>query len=93
MIPHDQRYQRTEAYVEILKGLWTSPPGTFKHSSRWYHITDGWVRLTPAGAFEPVAVPPGCRVQIAESVLERSPTLSAWMEGLELSGRLRRGNG
>ena len=59
----------------------------------WINITDGWVRLTPAGAFEPVAVPPGCRVQIAESVLERSPTLSAWMEGLELSGRLRRANG
>jgi hypothetical protein len=59
----------------------------------WINITDGWVRLTPAGAFEPVAVPPGCRVQTAESVLERSPTLSAWMEGLELSGRLRRGNG
>src|SRR5271167_4566435 len=28
VIPHDERYRRTEAYVEIIKGLWTSPPGT-----------------------------------------------------------------
>jgi alkanesulfonate monooxygenase SsuD/methylene tetrahydromethanopterin reductase-like flavin-dependent oxidoreductase (luciferase family) len=47
VIPHDERYQRTEAYVEILKGLWTSPPGTFNHSSKWYRITDGWVSPLP----------------------------------------------
>jgi FMNH2-dependent dimethyl sulfone monooxygenase len=47
VIPHDERYQRTEAYVEILKGLWTSPPGTFNQSSRRYHITDGWVSPLP----------------------------------------------
>ncbi len=47
VIPHDERYQRTEAYVEILKGLWTSAPGTFNHSSKWYRITDGWVSPLP----------------------------------------------
>jgi alkanesulfonate monooxygenase SsuD/methylene tetrahydromethanopterin reductase-like flavin-dependent oxidoreductase (luciferase family) len=47
VIPHDERYQRTEAYVEILKGLWTSAPGTFNHRSKWYHITDGWVSPLP----------------------------------------------
>jgi hypothetical protein len=59
----------------------------------WINITDGWVRLTPAGAYEPVAVPPGCKVQIAETVLEQAPKLSAWMEGLELKGVLRRVEG
>jgi alkanesulfonate monooxygenase SsuD/methylene tetrahydromethanopterin reductase-like flavin-dependent oxidoreductase (luciferase family) len=47
VIPHDERYRRTEAYVEILKGLWTSPPGTFNHESKWYRITDGWVSPLP----------------------------------------------
>lgn len=47
VIPHDERYQRTEAYVEILKGLWTSPPGTYNHESKWYRITDGWVSPLP----------------------------------------------
>jgi alkanesulfonate monooxygenase SsuD/methylene tetrahydromethanopterin reductase-like flavin-dependent oxidoreductase (luciferase family) len=53
VIPHDERYQRTEAYVEILKGLWTSPPGTFNHSSKWYKITDGWVSPLPVSKPHP----------------------------------------
>jgi len=28
ILPHAQRYARTRAFVEILRGLWTSPPGT-----------------------------------------------------------------
>jgi len=53
VIPHDERYQRTEAYVEILKGLWTSPPGTFNHASKWYRITDGWVSPSPVSRPHP----------------------------------------
>ena len=53
VIPHDERYQRTESYVEILKGLWTSPPGTFNHSSKWYKITDGWVSPLPVSKPHP----------------------------------------
>jgi dimethylsulfone monooxygenase len=53
VIPHDERYQRTEAYVEIIKGLWTSPPGTFNHESQWYRITDGWVSPLPVAQPHP----------------------------------------
>jgi alkanesulfonate monooxygenase SsuD/methylene tetrahydromethanopterin reductase-like flavin-dependent oxidoreductase (luciferase family) len=47
IMPHAERYQRTEAYIEILKGLWTSEPGTFNHESKWYRIRDGWVSPLP----------------------------------------------
>lgn len=53
VIPHDERYQRTEAYVEILKGLWTSPPGTYNHESKWYRVTDGWVSPLPVAKPHP----------------------------------------
>jgi FMNH2-dependent dimethyl sulfone monooxygenase len=48
VIPHAARYQRTAAYIEILKGLWTSEPGRFSHDSPWYHIKDGEVLPQPA---------------------------------------------
>src|SRR5271163_3752538 len=47
VIPHAERYQRTAAYIEILKGLWTSKPGAFSYDSPWYHITDGEVLPQP----------------------------------------------
>src|ERR1700719_3345725 len=47
VLPHAERYQRTEAYIEILKGLWTSEPGTFDHESKWYRIRGGWVMPQP----------------------------------------------
>jgi len=47
ILPHAERYQRTEAYIEILKGLWTSEPGTFNHESPWYRISNGWVSPLP----------------------------------------------
>jgi dimethylsulfone monooxygenase len=47
VLPHAERYQRTEAYIEILKGLWTSEPGTFDHESKWYRIRGGWVSPLP----------------------------------------------
>lgn len=47
VLPHAERYRRTEAYIEILKGLWTSAPGTFNHTSPWYRIRDGWVSPLP----------------------------------------------
>lgn len=38
---HGERYERTAAFVEILRGLWTAPPHTFNHQSKWYTIKDG----------------------------------------------------
>lgn len=42
LLPHGERYQRTTAFIEILKGLWTEPPGTFSHHSTWYHVEGGY---------------------------------------------------
>src|ERR1700722_18588994 len=47
VLPHTERYQRTAAYIEIIKGLWTTEPGTFNHESKWYRIRDGWVMPQP----------------------------------------------
>ena len=47
LLPHAERYQRTTAFIEILKGLWTQEPGSFTHVSPWYHITDGYVMPQP----------------------------------------------
>ena len=41
LLPHAERYQRTAAFIEILRGLWTAPPGTFDHSSPWYRVEHG----------------------------------------------------
>jgi FMNH2-dependent dimethyl sulfone monooxygenase len=48
VIPHGERYQRTAAYIEILRGLWTSAPGTFAYDSPWYHIKEGEVLPQPS---------------------------------------------
>lgn len=47
VLPHAERYQRTEAYIEIIKGLWTCEPGAFEHESKWYRIHGGWVMPQP----------------------------------------------
>jgi FMNH2-dependent dimethyl sulfone monooxygenase len=47
VLPHAERYQRTEAYIEIIKGLWTCEPGIFNHESKWYQIRGGWVMPQP----------------------------------------------
>ncbi len=41
LLPHAERYQRTAAFIEILRGLWTAPPGTFDHVSPWYRVENG----------------------------------------------------
>jgi FMNH2-dependent dimethyl sulfone monooxygenase len=47
VLPHTERYERTAAYIEIIRGLWTCEPGTFNHESKWYRIRGGWVMPQP----------------------------------------------
>jgi alkanesulfonate monooxygenase SsuD/methylene tetrahydromethanopterin reductase-like flavin-dependent oxidoreductase (luciferase family) len=47
VMPHAERYRRTQAYIEILHGLWTQEPGTFNYECPWYTITNGSVRPQP----------------------------------------------
>src|ERR1700722_5548818 len=74
VIPHDERYRRTEAYVEILKGLWTSPPGTFNHESKWNRITDGWVSPMPVRQPHP----PIANAGVSEAAKQMVARLCDW---------------
>lgn len=59
LLPHGERYQRTAAFIEILKGLWTVEPGTFAFDSPWYHIKGGYVLPQPVQKPHPPIVNAG----------------------------------
>ncbi len=59
LLPHAERYQRTAAFIEILKGLWTAEPGTFNFDSPWYHIAGGYVMPQPVQKPHPPIVNAG----------------------------------
>jgi alkanesulfonate monooxygenase len=48
-LPHDERYQRSEEFLTILKGLWTRQH--FSFTGRFYQITD--VTLAPFPVSQP----------------------------------------
>ena len=39
---HEERYARTAAFIEVLRGLWSEPPGSFNYESKWYTIKGGY---------------------------------------------------
>lgn len=47
MLDHGSRYERSEEFIRILKGLWTEPPGTFNFSSKHYQVRNGYVMPQP----------------------------------------------
>jgi len=59
LLPHAERYQRTAAFIEILKGLWTCEPGTFNFDSPWYHVEGGYVMPQPVQKPHPPIVNAG----------------------------------
>ncbi len=59
LLPHAERYQRTAAFIEILKGLWTAEPGTFNFNSPWYHVAGGYVMPQPVQKPHPPIVNAG----------------------------------
>ncbi|MBT3458233.1 MAG: LLM class flavin-dependent oxidoreductase [Halieaceae bacterium] len=38
---HGRRYERTAAFIEILRGLWDSSQQPLNHKSDWYSVVDG----------------------------------------------------
>ncbi len=67
LLPHEERYQRTAAFVEILRGLWTEPPGSFNFDSPWYQVRGGYSLPQPRIA-PPVAnagVSPDAKAMVA----------------------------
>jgi alkanesulfonate monooxygenase SsuD/methylene tetrahydromethanopterin reductase-like flavin-dependent oxidoreductase (luciferase family) len=70
VMPHAERYRRTEAYIDILKGLWTQEPGTFNYECPWYKITGGYVRPQPLQKPHPVIANAGSS-EDAKAVVSR----------------------
>ncbi len=68
LLPHGERYQRTAAFIEILKGLWTQEPGTFHHESPWYRIREGYVAPQPVQKPHPPIVNAGMSEDAKEVV-------------------------
>jgi FMNH2-dependent dimethyl sulfone monooxygenase len=68
LLPHAERYQRTAAFIEILKGLWTTEPGTFNFDSPWYHIQGGYVLPQPVQKPHPPIVNAGVSADAKELV-------------------------
>lgn len=48
ILDHDQRYRRTEQFIECVTGLWREKPGSFDYDSEWYQIRGGYVSPQPA---------------------------------------------
>jgi FMNH2-dependent dimethyl sulfone monooxygenase len=74
LLPHEERYQRTAAFIEILKGLWTAEPGTFDYDSPWYHIKGGYVLPQPTQRPHPPIVNAG----VSEDAKELVARLCDW---------------
>ncbi len=74
LLPHEQRYLRTAAFIEILKGLWTEPPGTFNHHSPWYQIAGGYSLPQPVQRPHP----PIANAGISEDARNMTAKLCDW---------------
>jgi alkanesulfonate monooxygenase SsuD/methylene tetrahydromethanopterin reductase-like flavin-dependent oxidoreductase (luciferase family) len=74
VLPHAERYERTAAYIEVIKGLWTSEPGTFNHESKWYHIRGGSVMPQPTQKPHP----PIANAGVSEEARELVARLCDW---------------
>lgn len=44
-LEHDERYRRSEEFIQVLKGLWTQRSLTFKGD--FYRINEGWLKPRP----------------------------------------------
>jgi FMNH2-dependent dimethyl sulfone monooxygenase len=50
-LDHDERYRRSEEFIQVLKGLWTQDRLTFKGD--FYRINDGWLKPRPVSSPHP----------------------------------------
>jgi FMNH2-dependent dimethyl sulfone monooxygenase len=44
-LDHDERYRRSEEFIQILRGLWTQPE--FSFSGDFYRLHDAWLQPRP----------------------------------------------
>jgi FMNH2-dependent dimethyl sulfone monooxygenase len=50
-LDHDERYRRSEEFIQVLKGLWTQSSLTFKGD--FYRINEGWLKPRPISSPHP----------------------------------------
>jgi dimethylsulfone monooxygenase len=50
-LDHDERYRRSEEFIQVLKGLWTQGLVNFKGD--FYRINDGWLKPRPTSKPHP----------------------------------------
>jgi len=50
-LDHDERYRRSEEFIQVLKGLWTQKSLTFKGD--FYRINEGWLKPRPISSPHP----------------------------------------
>lgn len=70
LLPHAERYQRTKAFIEVLKGLWTQAPGSFNYVSPWYTIKGGTCLPPPQQQPHPPIVNAGISADAKEIIAE-----------------------
>lgn len=83
ILPHAERYQRTRAFIEILKGLWTLPPGSFNHESPWYRVTGGYSLPQPVQSPHPPIVNAGNSEDAREVIADHCDWAFMSMAGLD----------
>lgn len=74
LMPHEERYRRTAAFIEVLKGLWSEPPGTFNYDSPWYQIVGGYSLPQPVQRPHP----PIANAGISENARNMTARLCDW---------------
>jgi FMNH2-dependent dimethyl sulfone monooxygenase len=74
VLPHRERYRRTAAYIEVVKGLWTAEPGTFSYDSQWYKIINGFISPMPVQRPHP----PIANAGVSEDAKELVARLCDW---------------
>jgi FMNH2-dependent dimethyl sulfone monooxygenase len=50
-LEHDERYRRSEEFIQVLKGLWTQD--VFSFNGLFYRIDGGWLRPRPLSSPHP----------------------------------------
>lgn len=50
-LDHDERYRRSEEFIQVLKGLWTQQRFNFKGD--FYRVNEGWLKPLPASKPHP----------------------------------------
>lgn len=69
---HARRYERTAAFIEVLHGLWSVPPGEFDYDSPWYTIRGGYSLPQPA------TPPPIANAGVSEDGKNMTARLCDW---------------